>query len=44
VTINNRDPTTSTNLKMIHIIPVLGLIAVIDPLTRRLDNVDVTNW
>jgi len=29
LTIDNRDPTTSTDLKMIHILFGLGLIAVV---------------
>jgi len=33
---NNRDPTTNTELKIMHILFALGLIAVIDLIDTKL--------
>jgi len=42
MTIDNRAPMTNTDLKMIHILSALGLIAVVDQLVRRSGNGNIT--
>jgi len=44
VTIHNRDPTTNTDLQILHILFLLGTITVVDLLTPRSGNGDMTNW
>jgi len=44
MTINNEDPTTTTDPKIIHILFAVGQIAVVDLLMSRSGNGDMTDW